>query len=184
MREVKNIEDARIVIKEIAQWKDRISSKSQDLKGLKIQNAGDATEPGDYVTLRQLPSLVQAPTVAPQHYSIPFSAPGLIVTGQMSPPYIVGQDRVGIPTSISVAVPSAAQAPTGVPLIVNLNINGINMLVNNLTLPVGQEGPVSSSAFVNPLPKLAIGNKIVPVIIQGGGAQFVTIQLYITRILS
>jgi hypothetical protein len=183
MRRILTLSDAEIMLKEISQWKDRISSKSQDLKGLKIQNAGPATEPNDYVILSQVQQLV-APVITPdQHFSIPFSTSGPVTTGQLSAPFIVGTDRVGNPSSISVAVPSSAQAPTSGPLIVNLAMNGSNLLATNLQLPIGQEGPVSSSAFVSPTPKLAAGNKIVPVIIADGGASFVTIQLYVTRIL-
>ena len=181
MRQIKTLDDAKIIIKELAQWKDRIESKNQDLRGLKIQNAGDATEPQDYVTLRQLPKLVQTTVTPDQHYSIPFSAPGLVVTGQISPPFIVGIDRVGVPTEISVAVPSVTQAPVNVPLIINLQLNGVNLLTTNLTLPVGQAGPVSAINFITPLPKLMKGMILVPVIVQGGNASFVTIQLYITR---
>lgn len=183
MREVKSLDDAKIVIKELSQWKDRLSSKNQDFKGLKIQNAGAATEPNDYVILSQVQQLVTPSAISDQHFSIPFSSVGAVSAGQLSAPFIVGTDRVGNPTSISVAVPSVTQAPSGVPLIINLAMNGVNMLATNLVLPIGNEGPVSSSQFVNPLPKLAAGNKIVPVIIQAGGAQYVTIQLYITRIL-
>lgn len=184
MREIKTLDDATIVIKELAQWKDRLSSKNQDFKGLKIQNAGEGTEPNDYVTLSQLQQAV-TPSAAPnQNFSIPFSAPGPVTTGQISPPFIVGTDRVGNPTSISVAVTSVSQAPATGPLIVNLNLNGIPMLATNLSLPVGNEGPVSSSMFITPLPKLSAGSKIVPVIISGGGASYVTIQLYVVRILS
>jgi hypothetical protein len=183
MREPKTLQQAVVMLKELGQWKDRISSKNQDLKGLKLQNAGDATEPQDYVTLSQVQQLVTPVANPDQNFSIPFSSVGSVSNGQISAPFIVGTDRVGNPTAISVAVPTTTQAPTGVPLIVNLALNGTNMLATNLTLAVGAEGPVSSSQFVNPLPVLLAGAKIVPVIIQAGGASYVTIQLYVVRIL-
>jgi hypothetical protein len=183
MRVIKSLDDVQIVLKEVTQWKDRISSQNQDFKGLKIQNAGPGTEPNDYVTLSQLQQAV-VPSAAPvQNFSIPFSSVGAVTAGQLSAPYIVGTDRVGNPTAISVAVPSTTESPTGVPLIINLAMNGVNMLSTNLSLPVGNEGPVSSSQFISPLPRLAIGNKIVPIIIQSGGASYVTIQLYVVRII-
>jgi hypothetical protein len=183
MREPKNLPQVIVMLKEIGQWKDRISSKNQNLNGLKIQNAGNATEPQDYVTLSQLQTLVAPVSNPNQNYSIPFSSVGPVSNGQISAPFIVGTDRVGNPTAISVAVPSTSQAPTGVPLIVNLALNGTNMLATNLTLPIGAEGPVFSSQFINPLPVLLTGTKIVPVIVQAGGASYVTIQLYIVRIM-
>lgn len=184
MREIKDIKGARILGKELGQWKDRLSSKNQDLKGLKIQNAGDATDPGDYVTLRQLHQLLPDNMNPDQHFSIPFSSVGVVSIGQVSAPFIVGSDRVGNPTAISVAVPSISQAPSGGPLIVNLTLNGVDMLATPLTLNVGEEGAIFSSQFISPLPKLAVGYKIVPKIIAAGGASFVTIQLYVTRILT
>jgi hypothetical protein len=184
MRKVNNLADAEIILKELSQWKDRLNSKNQDFKGLKIQNAGAATEPNDYVILSQVQQLVTPSITQDQHFSIPFSTSGPVSIGQLSAPFIVGTDRVGNPSSISVAVPAVAQAPTSGPLTINLAMNGTNLLVDNLVLPVGMEGPVSSSAFVSPLPKLAAGNKLVPVIITAGGASFITIQLYVTRILT
>jgi hypothetical protein len=184
MRQIKDIQGARIVGKELGQWKDRISSKNQDLKGLKIQNAGDASEPGDYVTLRQLHELLPNISSPDQHFSIPFSSVGVVSIGQISAPFIVGSDRVGNPTAISVAVPSITQAPSGGPLTVNLTLNGADMLATPLILNSGAEGPVTSSQFITPLPKLAVGYKIVPKIITANGAAFVTIQLYVTRILT
>lgn len=184
MREIDNLKDARVIVKELSQWKDRISSKNQDFKGLKIQNAGDATDPGDYVTLRQLQQLVPNIITPDQHFSIPFSSVGAVSVGQTSAPFIVGSDRVGNPSAISIAVPSIAQAPTSGPLTVNLTLNGIDMLSVPLTLNVGEEGAKFSSQFISPLPKLAVGYKIVPKIVAAGGASFVTIQLYVTRILT
>lgn len=183
MRQIKNMSDVQIVLKELTQWKDRQTSKNQDLNGLKIQNASPGTEPNDYVTLSQLQQATTPTSQNNQNFSIPFSSVGVVSAGQLSAPFIVGTDRVGNPTAVSVAVPTIAQAPAGVPLIVNLALNGVNMLVTNLVLPVGQEGPVSSSQFISPLPKLAAGMKLVPVIIQGGGALYVTIQLFVVRIL-
>lgn len=184
MREPKTFAQAQVMLKELGQWKDRISSKNQDLNGLKIQNAGDATEPQDYVTLSQLQTIITPVSNPNQNYSIPFSSVGAVSVGQVSAPFIVGTDRVGNPTSISVGVPSTTQAPVGVPLIVNLALNGVNMLATNLELAVGAEGPVFSSQFIKPLPVLLTGAKLVPVIIQAGGASFVTIQLYIVRIMT
>lgn len=184
MRVVKSLDDVNVILKELGQWKDRLSSKNQDFKGLKIQNAGDATEPQDYVTLSQLTSVSQSISQNPQHYSIPFSVSGAATTGMLSAPFIVGKDRVGRPTLVSVAVPTVAQAPSGSDLLVNLQINGINLLANNLDLPIGNAGPISSSAFVSPLPILSVGSKITPVIVSSDGiVSFVTIQLYIERIM-
>ena len=183
MRVAKTFDDVNIMFKELFQWKDRLSSKNQDFHGLKIQNAGDATEPADYVTLRQLPSIPVFANQREQHFSIPFSSSGTVTTGQLSAPFIVGVDRVGMPTGIAVAVPTVAQAPVSQDLIINVQLNGANILATNLTLPIGKAGPVFSSILVTPTPILSVGAKLTPVVVQGDGVvSFVTIQLYVTRI--
>lgn len=54
MRTINSLSDAQIVLKELLDWKDTQISKAKDQRGLQIKNAGDATDPTDLVTLRQL----------------------------------------------------------------------------------------------------------------------------------
>jgi hypothetical protein len=54
MRVINSLSDAQIVLKELLDWKDNQISKAKDQRGLQIKNAGDATDPADLVTLRQL----------------------------------------------------------------------------------------------------------------------------------
>jgi hypothetical protein len=54
VRAINNLSDAQIVLKELLDWKDTQISKAKDQRGLQIKNAGDATDPTDLVTLRQL----------------------------------------------------------------------------------------------------------------------------------
>ncbi len=54
MRTIKTLEDAQIILKELLDWKDTQISKAKDQRGHQIKNAGDATDPTDLVTLRQL----------------------------------------------------------------------------------------------------------------------------------
>ena len=56
MRAIKSLADVQIILKEILDWKDNQISKAKDQRGLQIKNAGDATDPTDFVTLRQLES--------------------------------------------------------------------------------------------------------------------------------
>jgi len=56
MRAIRNLADVQIVLKELLDWKDTQISKAKDQRGHQIKNAGDATEPQDLVTLRQLKS--------------------------------------------------------------------------------------------------------------------------------
>ena len=54
MRTINSLSDVQIVLKELLDWKDTQISKAKDQRGLQIKNAGDATDPTDLVTLRQL----------------------------------------------------------------------------------------------------------------------------------
>src|ERR1035437_2366249 len=54
MRAINSLSDAQIVLKELLDWKDTQISKAKDQRGLQIKNAGDATDPTDLVTPRQL----------------------------------------------------------------------------------------------------------------------------------
>ena len=54
MRTINSLADAQIVLRELLDWKDTQISKAKDQRGLQIKNAGDATDPTDLVTLRQL----------------------------------------------------------------------------------------------------------------------------------
>jgi hypothetical protein len=54
VRAINSLTDAQIVLKELLDWKDTQISKAKDQRGLQIKNAGDATDPTDLVTLRQL----------------------------------------------------------------------------------------------------------------------------------
>ena len=56
MRTINNLQDVQIVLKELLDKKDRDLSKAKDQRGHQIKNGGDATDPQDFVTLRQLES--------------------------------------------------------------------------------------------------------------------------------
>jgi len=54
MRKISSLADVQIVLNDLLNWKDRESSKARDQRGLQVKNAGDAKDPQDLVTLRQL----------------------------------------------------------------------------------------------------------------------------------
>src|SRR5882757_7015766 len=56
MRSIANLDDVQIILKELLDKKDRDLSKAKDQRGHQIKNGGDATDPQDFVTLRQLES--------------------------------------------------------------------------------------------------------------------------------
>ncbi len=54
MRAITSLQDVQIVLKDILDWQDKRDTKALDQHGLQIKNAGDATDGGDLVTLKQL----------------------------------------------------------------------------------------------------------------------------------
>ncbi len=56
MRAINNLADVQIVLRELIDKKERDLAKAKDQRGHQIKNGGDATDPQDFVTLRQLES--------------------------------------------------------------------------------------------------------------------------------
>lgn len=54
MRRVNSLSDVQIVLNELLDWKNNQISKAKDQRGLQIKNGGDATDPTDLPTFRQL----------------------------------------------------------------------------------------------------------------------------------
>jgi hypothetical protein len=78
MRQINNLQDAQIVLKELTDWKDNQISKAKDQRGLQIKNAGDATDPTDLVTLRQLK---QGSSTSVRKQAAPTAAGGTVPGG-------------------------------------------------------------------------------------------------------
>lgn len=199
MRIVRSLEDVQKILKDILDWKDKISTKDWDFHQLKITNATDGTAPRDYVTLEQLEAskttnddinkLIRSGR-PDQNYTIVFSKDGVVVTGENSPPYIVGTGREGQPIQVWVA---AEVAPTSANLTVNVQVtytnpgddaqNSFNLLLVDLVLPIGQTLRVFTSTFITPLPSFGHGVKVTKVITSGGNAAYVSIGVVVQRIL-
>jgi len=59
MRSVKSLADVQIVLRDLLGWRDNpVARANSDQKGYQLKNAGDATDPQDYVTLSQTQSLI------------------------------------------------------------------------------------------------------------------------------
>lgn len=197
MRTVRSLEDVQKILKDILDWKDRISTKDWDFHQLKITNAADGVSPRDYVTVEQLKDskvtnddinkLIKSGQ-PDQNYTIVLSKDGVVVTGENSPPYIVGTGREGIPTQVWLA---AEVAPTSANLTINVQVtytnpgdnaqNSFNLLLTDLVLPVGQTLRVFTSTFITPLPAFGNGVKINKVITSGGNAAYVSIGIVVRR---
>lgn len=160
MRAIKTLQDAAIVLRELTSWKDKLTTQNQDIKQHKIINAAAATDPNDYVIFSQLPVLKQQSLSSTSYYSIPFSSDGSVVAGQIIPGFVVGKGREGIPHQVWL---TCGVAPATAPLSMNMTINGNKLLINDLTIPVGQMGPVASTVFTQSF-KLGSLSVVVPTI--------------------
>jgi|SRR5580693_4159212 hypothetical protein len=177
MRVAKTIDDVNIILKQILNRNSSLDTKNRDNKGLKVTNAGDATDPGDYVTLRQLKQVTQQIPTGPDYFSIPFSSDGVVAVGDLVPPYNPGTGRTGKPYEVilSATVPAVSQD-----LKMNIQINGTNILKNDIDLPIGQTNAVASSDFINNLPMVGRLSTIVPIVTQADGTSAaVTITLVV-----
>lgn len=59
MRAINNLNDVQIVLNELLAKRDRDLAKAKDQRGHQIKNAGDAKDPQDLVTLKQLEEIAK-----------------------------------------------------------------------------------------------------------------------------
>lgn len=105
-------------------------------------------------------------------YTIVFSA-NQVVSGQACPPYIVQPHRQGSPSLVKLAATGTGSANA----LLNIAINGVNILTSDIVLGSGSHGPVSSAVFVTPLPHLDTDDLVTAVVSTSGGISFATIEL-------
>ena len=189
MRIVKNIPDVQRAITDLYTHIDRLNSKNLNLNGRKVQNASPATRKGEYVTLEQLPS-VDVPKVIhrDQHFTIVFDKDGTVNDGDITPGYIFGFERMGVPYQFWV---SCEAPPTSDDLTVNCRYTIYNpsdntptennLLSDDLVLTKNTTLRVFSSKFASPIPFLGFGCKVNGLVVKGGGAAVVTMGLVIKR---
>ena len=191
-RSVKTIDDAKLVLEELQNWKKMMQTKPWNLHGLRITNGGPAQNPNDFVILSQLPQIPQPQEQSAQFYTIVFNSTGPVTAGTtISAPFVIGRGREGQPWEMHVA---AITAPSTIPLQVNMQQNRpvsgqsdivTTLLSTPLTLPIGNKGPVISSQFIAPTPNFALYDKITPIVVACDGiVSMVTISLIIKRVIS
>lgn len=178
MRAIKSLPDAQKAINELLDFKDKLSSKSWDLHGLRITNAGAAQDDTDYVIKSQLGQLVGAQPPADQFYTQVFETTGAVSDGDKSPPFVVQSGREGFPYLVWIA----ATNPPTTDASVNIQLNGFNLLTVDLVLPAASGGPVTSALFVTPKPKLGTLSKLILNVIHGGGASLMSVGLVVKRL--
>jgi hypothetical protein len=187
MKQFKTLDDAQKVINELYNTIEALKTKDQDRRGLKLSNNGDGTDPGDYVTLRQITKKQQEPDTEFRYRTFVWSKDGVVTSGEDSPAYIVGSGIDGcIPHQVWVCC-EPGHEPSGGDLVINVawtryDSGGSptisNLLDSDLHLPVGTNRRVFSSAFDN-TPQLGQGAKVNKVITTGSATGFVSIGLVV-----
>jgi hypothetical protein len=144
MRAINTLKDAAIVLQELYNWKDRLTSAPWDFKGLRITNASPSKDPNDYVIRKELPQIQGSQLGKKAYYTIPFSNEGQITIGNdVSPHYIVPIGGAG--TLVKVYIYTVIVDI--VDITVDVILNGVPVLSTPIRLPVGQHGPVSALNF-------------------------------------
>jgi hypothetical protein len=164
-------------LNQLFSWKDKLSTSDWDFHGLSITNASPGVNPNDYATLSQIPVQPTIPKTKTKYYTIVWESVGVVVPGSLvCPTFYAGTGRTGIPTEVWMG---ATVPPTTGPLSINININGNQLMPNNLVLNVGDPVPAVSKTFNIPAQKLGLLMPALPLIVSGGGASLVSIGLVI-----
>ena len=195
MRAINSLADVQIVLKELLDWKTTQISKAKDQRGLQIKNAGDATDPTDLVTLRQLKPAsvaVSQPAVAIAAFSGGGEFSFQIDYVQAAPGKTVAVNNfsVDITQSQRVNFCYSPKIITDTDLVVNVVISSnyggswsilevLKITVGNqnswagMTLPINQPNPYSGVA---PYRTLNAGDQL-NFTVESGSAQGLTIKL-------
>jgi hypothetical protein len=174
---VKSFADVQQALNQLFSWKDRLTTSNWDFHGLSITNASPGVNPNDYATLSQIPTLPSSPAAPKKYYTIVFESVGAVTVGSnIAPTFYAGIGRTGTPTQIWMG---ATIPPTTGPLSMNVNMNGIPLLVNNIVLNPSDPIPVASSTFNIPAQKLGTLMPVIPIVASAGGASLVSIGIVI-----
>ncbi len=176
MRAVKTIADVQKVLNELLDFKGKLESNSWDMHGLRITNAGNSKDQQDYVCKSELQQFVTAAVPKEQFYTQVFSVSSSPADGESSPPFVVQSGREGYPFIAWVA---AINGPTSAICKVNIQYGGTKILSSDLQLAIGSQGPVSTSQFTNPKPKLATNSFLNAIVDISGGVSLLSIGLVI-----
>lgn len=196
MRALRNFDDAKIVLQELMQWKDQITTKGWDFSGKRLTGLQPGKTRGDAVTFEQLPSSTAAPALSTQQaavdqfYTIVWSLDETVTDDEEIAPFIVGMGRAGVPVQMMLI---ADTRPSGSPLAVNIELrtrDGVGGGLTNTNLlddplefaPADDRAVVTSSFLLTGVPRLSLLSELRPIIVAANGAGLVTIQLVVKRI--
>lgn len=163
MRIVKSFADVQKILNEILDWKASLGSKSLDLHGNRITNAGASIDANDYVTKAEIPVPNVVSPGDPHVFTIVYSNDS-VSDGYIFPPYVAGKDRSGYAQDTwVVGLTNLTQ-----PCTVQFAIDGNNLLDAPLLIKIGQKGPIHSSNFVSSIPKIGLSSVVVCTVVTAG----------------
>lgn len=176
MRIVSSFADVNSVIKPIQDFISLFKTKDTNRNGLRLKNNGDAVDPQDYVTLKQLSAGQNTQVNIGQFYTVVFTSSSVPSPGSTNPNWVTGIDRDGIPIQVWL---KCVTAPSGGPCAINILLNGSSILTSNLSTTDALVHYTSS--FVNPVPKLGLYSVLVPNFVSINGAANISIGVVIQR---
>lgn len=153
-----------------------------DMSNLRIKSLADPKDDLDSVNLRTLKKFggqittTTTDAVSKDAYTIVFSKDSTLLAGEVTPPFVVGVDRLGAPEEAWICAEVAPTADAAI----NFTANGARLLTVDLVLPAGSIGPVFATGFRS-VSTFAHGTVVLPVITAGGGADLVSLGLVVRR---
>jgi hypothetical protein len=176
MRIVKSFDDVNIVIKPIQDFISLFTTKDADRRRLRLKNCGDAIDPQDYVTLKQLQQNAPGTPVTDTYFTVVFSFGGVPAGGSAAPNWVTGKQRDGIPVEIWGRCDTA---PNTGPFVFNVLLNGTALLASNLSITDTNQH--HSSSFINPVPQLGLYSRMVPTLVSVNNAANISIGVVVKR---
>lgn len=188
MRALRGLDDAKIILKELFDWKDHLTTKDWNFNGLRIKNASPGIDLKDYVILEQLKNETQFIRHNPQYFTAVWSKETTPTIDDLPEIYCPGPGREGSPVEVWLA---ARVAPSTGNLSINIEYSQSGVLddplkrhllfktTEPLVLPLGQSLRVFKSTFDIPVPRFSRHSAIYPKILSVGDAASVSIGLVI-----
>lgn len=187
MRPIKTLSDAELVLRDLTNWKSRMTTQDLDMGGRRIVNVGAARSSTDVPSLSQIPppTKIESQRRRELFYTFVYATDAAVSVDQVIPAFIIGNGREGIPHQVWVM---ARVPPSGGPLSINLNIRTIDiddndvdtaLLPIDLDFPDGGVRKVYTSTFTDPAPVLGNLIECWPTISAANGAECVSIGVVV-----
>lgn len=111
MRRIETLADVQIVLRQLLDAQSKQQNSGSNIHGLQVRNAADATEPGDYVTLRQLNDMLGNTTTAIH----------AIIKEATRPPTSISSNPAPLtPSGTTPPPPPTINPPSGIPIVTSL----------------------------------------------------------------